>query len=447
MKHAMCHILEQATSDRTRVACRVVCSRERVGLARSCNSCALVFPCALSAGGGQARPSFCDTLATLTNQLGLWRAFAYTCPMSGSRLIASCFPSFDRPRTRFGSIALLCFGSLVVGCGNKNDSDDTTDGTLAPSPTSSDTGASPGGPSTGPAATTPAGNSTPAPATTPKPTPPTPGNMPTPNAGSGGGGGGPSNPGPGAGGNSSGGGPNTTPTTPVSTPAAGGAGGSAPVSMPSTTAAGGAETGGGPGGPEAMGGAGEPETGGAGPSEMMPSGELQLTVADLDAHDNEACSKDSCDPCVVIPLDSVSFCDNANTAPAMSWTAGAEAPMSYAIFLVDTSIDATHWGIWNIPGDVTSLPAALPAGALTGDLEGASQNSGFGSTMGYYGPGACDHVYEFRLYAVTEALTATALAAVKTELDSKDFKTSFVRVRSECPDGCAQAFPGNDCTP
>ena len=104
-------------------------------------------------------------------------------------------------------------------------------------------------------------------------------------------------------------------------------------------------------------------------------------------------------------------CAGANTSPAMSWTAGPAGTMSYAVVLTDTFQGAAHWVIWDIPSSVTSLPAALPNGAVLTDPAGAKQLHKiefFGSGSVYRGPcpmGAT-HTYVFEVTAVPTATLA-----------------------------------------
>jgi len=205
---------------------------------------------------------------------------------------------------------------------------------------------------------------------------------------------------------------------------------------------------GGMGGAVAMGGAmmggtaGMPAVGGMGGMGGDP-GVFQLTIGAIDSHDNEDCSNDACATCEPFPPENISVCDNPDNSPAMSWTPGPAETESYAIVLVDTANDLTHWALWNIPATVTSIAASLPGGAPSGDLQGAMQASFSGTA--YAGSGACRHVYEFRLYAVAGMVSASSAAAVRTELEASDAPLSFVRLRSDCPDGCTTNF-GGDCT-
>jgi Raf kinase inhibitor-like YbhB/YbcL family protein len=99
-----------------------------------------------------------------------------------------------------------------------------------------------------------------------------------------------------------------------------------------------------------------------------------------------------------------------NVSPALSWSNAPAGTKSFALLMHDpdapTGSGWWHWVVYNIPGDVTSLPAGagdarrnlLPAGAVQGKTD-------FGTT-GYGGP--CPppgkpHHYYLRLYALKVA--------------------------------------------
>jgi len=104
-------------------------------------------------------------------------------------------------------------------------------------------------------------------------------------------------------------------------------------------------------------------------------------------------------------------CAGVNTSPAMSWTAGPAGTMSYAVVLTDTFQNAAHWVIWDIPANVTALPAGLPGTATLSNPAGAKQLHKiefFQAGFDYRGPcpmGAT-HTYVFEVTAVpTPTLT------------------------------------------
>jgi Raf kinase inhibitor-like YbhB/YbcL family protein len=98
-------------------------------------------------------------------------------------------------------------------------------------------------------------------------------------------------------------------------------------------------------------------------------------------------------------------CTGGSMSPALNWTTGPAARMSYAIVLTDKSNMLRHWVIWDIPADTMSLPANLAKTATLTMPAGAKQVSIQGN--GYAGPcppAGTMHTYEFALYAVDVAM-------------------------------------------
>src|SRR5271163_4654157 len=71
-----------------------------------------------------------------------------------------------------------------------------------------------------------------------------------------------------------------------------------------------------------------------------------------------------------------------DTSPPLSWTNVPAGTQSFVVTLYDTVASFTHWGIYNIPGDATSLPSS--AGAP--DSTAGDQIDNDGGTVGYTGP-------------------------------------------------------------
>jgi phosphatidylethanolamine-binding protein (PEBP) family uncharacterized protein len=132
---------------------------------------------------------------------------------------------------------------------------------------------------------------------------------------------------------------------------------------------------------------------------------------------NEQCSIDDLGSCDEIPeANLLDMIGGANQSPELNWGPGPEGTLSYALVLHDYSNTFTHWALWNLP----LMPTHLPAG-MQQPPEGASQTS-FRDGEGYAGPGAFDHVYEFRLYALNVASftpnNPTDQGQVRAELES-----------------------------
>lgn len=153
------------------------------------------------------------------------------------------------------------------------------------------------------------------------------------------------------------------------------------------------------------------------------------------AVDNADCTEADHAPCPLYPQKHTSY--GENVSPAMSWTPGPSGTWSYALVLVDLSNGFAHWAMWKIPPSTTDLPAELPAGALADGSTQAGFNAG--SAAKYFGSGACDHVYEHRLYALNAATVAPAApvtaGTVRTAIEALRagggiLAESFVRLES-----------------
>lgn len=110
-----------------------------------------------------------------------------------------------------------------------------------------------------------------------------------------------------------------------------------------------------------------------------------------------------------IPLRYSAYGDNLS--PPLQWTAvpGAKA---WALILEDPDAPRAepflHWMIWNIPGDVTSLPENLSKAQRLDQPQGAIQARNDSNSIGYFGPrppaGDRPHRYHFQLFALGEPL-------------------------------------------
>ena len=138
----------------------------------------------------------------------------------------------------------------------------------------------------------------------------------------------------------------------------------------------------------------------------------------------DGCSKDNLTPCdrfatkFLLP-----DIGGGNESPELDWTPGPVGTLSYAIVLFDQSNGYAHWAIWNIPGTASKLPAMLAAGNDPSGLTGAKQVSFYMSNNAYAGPGAKNHAYQFKLYALkvasfTPNTTGQAQISVRNSLEA-----------------------------
>ena len=115
-------------------------------------------------------------------------------------------------------------------------------------------------------------------------------------------------------------------------------------------------------------------------------------------------------------------CGGENVSPALSW---AETPLqARSLALICDDPDApggtwTHWIVWNIPAQTSSLPEAVPASQET-IAGGARQGKNDFGRIGYGGP--CPppgkpHRYFFRLYALGTMLDVKP-GASRSEMES-----------------------------
>ena len=137
-------------------------------------------------------------------------------------------------------------------------------------------------------------------------------------------------------------------------------------------------------------------------------------------------------------------CAGADASPPLTWTAGPAGTSSYAVILTNLSLGAVHWVIWDIPAEVTSLPAALPPAAILtapADAKQVHELELFGAGGAYRGPcpRGTTRLYEFEI----DALDTATLAGV-TPASSAEDVTAAVKAASLTHgtiDGTSDATP------
>jgi phosphatidylethanolamine-binding protein (PEBP) family uncharacterized protein len=121
--------------------------------------------------------------------------------------------------------------------------------------------------------------------------------------------------------------------------------------------------------------------------------------------------------------------------------------MSYGVFFEDLSISFGHSVIWNIPADATGLPEAIEAEAMPASVPGALQAEHWAGGVGYGGPGSCENVYEFTVYALDVANLDDEVSAnsdrftVRASLEAHSLGTATLSGQTRG----STAIPG--CTP
>jgi phosphatidylethanolamine-binding protein (PEBP) family uncharacterized protein len=167
-----------------------------------------------------------------------------------------------------------------------------------------------------------------------------------------------------------------------------------------------------------------------GGADVPPGGEFELLEPEWTA--SEECTPEAKDACSDIPVENrATMIGGTNVMPTISWTAGPEGTKSYAIVYQDLSNTFAHYAMWNVPAGVTSVgPDNIPAAAGQAALVG----------MSWFGSGACDHVYQLGVYALSvESLDpmGTKQNTVRDQLDGDDgtlvLKKAFGRVTPKAP--------------
>jgi hypothetical protein len=125
-------------------------------------------------------------------------------------------------------------------------------------------------------------------------------------------------------------------------------------------------------------------------------------------------------------------CDGNDASPPLKWTAPPSGTKSFALTVTDPDAPSgtfTHWVLFNLPADRSSLPAGVPKQGQLADGSRQGRND-FGK-VGYGGPcppRGAPHRYVFTLYALDRELEVTAGAA-RSQVEST--MNGHVLARSE----------------
>lgn len=109
-------------------------------------------------------------------------------------------------------------------------------------------------------------------------------------------------------------------------------------------------------------------------------------------------------------IDASYTCDGDDSSPALAWQGAPEGTGELVLVLEDPDAPGgtfTHWLVYDLTPDVTSIPGAVPAdGAVEEPTPLRQGRNGFGE-IGYGGPcppGGETHRYVFRLLALDTEL-------------------------------------------
>jgi Raf kinase inhibitor-like YbhB/YbcL family protein len=107
-------------------------------------------------------------------------------------------------------------------------------------------------------------------------------------------------------------------------------------------------------------------------------------------------------------IPAVHTCDGANTSPPLAWTGVPAGTLSFAVVLRDETNALIHSVLYDVPANLSALPADIDKVFAPPDLAGAHQTRTFGgNSFGYTGPcpppGGGPHTYALELYALDVA--------------------------------------------
>ncbi len=111
-------------------------------------------------------------------------------------------------------------------------------------------------------------------------------------------------------------------------------------------------------------------------------------------------------------------CDGSDISPPLRWSNTPSETRSFALIVDDPDAPRgtfTHWVLFDLPADITSLPEGLTSGAV-----GVAGSNDFGR-VGYGGPcpppGDAPHRYVFTLYALTTASLSLPEGASRVQVE------------------------------
>ncbi len=105
-----------------------------------------------------------------------------------------------------------------------------------------------------------------------------------------------------------------------------------------------------------------------------------------------------------------------NVSPPLSWSAGPEGTVSYAVIMEDPDVAEdppfVHWMLYNIPAPVTRIPKGVPQAPQVPQPPDSLQGRNERGSVGYFGPKPPPedpaHHYHFQIFALDTELKVTA---------------------------------------
>ncbi len=105
---------------------------------------------------------------------------------------------------------------------------------------------------------------------------------------------------------------------------------------------------------------------------------------------------------------SINGATGGNQSPELFWTGTPQGTKTFVVTTFDVTASFTHWGMYNIPGNLTGLPENA---GVAGSKYGAQILNDFGVANEYDGPcppanvAPYSHQYVFTVYALDVSLT------------------------------------------
>jgi Raf kinase inhibitor-like YbhB/YbcL family protein len=112
-------------------------------------------------------------------------------------------------------------------------------------------------------------------------------------------------------------------------------------------------------------------------------------------------------------------CDGADISPPLEWRGAPPGARAFAVVVVDVDApggEFVHWVLYNIPANVTRLPAGIPREPVTPRGWQAVNDFGRVGWGGPCPPPGRPHRYVFRVYAVSAPVDITPGAPARRVL-------------------------------